>query len=110
MQKQAYPQAYYWLRQTNIWCFLIPDSQEWVCGAQPDATSEARAGLELSPTLVFDYPATNDLAAHLTSLLPAAPPQAAEPAVTPTQNATAASDAVVTIMKGARHVIVTLLS
>jgi hypothetical protein len=50
--------------------------------------------------LVFDYPAITDLAAYLTSLLPAALPQPEFPAMA-AHDATMAEDAVVTIMTGA---------
>ena len=66
------------------------------------ALPNAAAGFELSPTLVFDYPATNALATHLSSLLPAPPlhpmPQSPDHAAR-----AAAGDASVTIAAGVHH-------
>jgi len=58
------------------------------------------AGLELFPTLVFDYPATDALAAHLSSLLPAPPLQPVLQSPDRAARAAVAGDASVTVTAG----------
>ena len=52
------------------------------------------------PTLVFDYPATDAMAVHLASLLPASPAQSMPPSLA-AETAVITGDASVTVVAGA---------
>ena len=100
MQTCAVRYLCHWSKHNRSSSFPTSGSEAWVLAHHLTIRLKSPAGQELSPTLVFDYPATTDLAAHLTSLLPAAPPQTVLPAAM-AQDATSVEDAVVTITTGA---------